>query len=525
MNIVSADFMCFALCTVLLYYIIPKKFRWCIFIVANTLFYIYGGGEMIVYIVAACAIAYFAGRVINSFYEKQKKECAGLDRKEKKVIKQKYNSKRKRVLGISVILVLCGLILTKYSGFLAENINALLGITGIGSINVDNISSFFPVVFGCSYFTLSIVAYITDVYRGKYKAESNFLKLYAFIAFFPHIMQGPIERYDYLAPQLFEARKFKFENIKTGAMLILWGVFKKLVIADRIATVSNYVFKNYQSLNAVSIIFGLAVFSIQIYADWTSYCDIVGGVAEMMGIKITENFRRPYFSKSMPEFWRRWHISMSQFFKDYVLYPISASSFCLKLNKNARKLFGNAAGRVISSALPILAVWFLTGLWHGASWNFMLWGLFQGVVIMLSVIFTPMINKINEKCHFKTDTFGWSLFRMGRTFLICCIGRIFFKAATVSDAFGIFSRLGVLSGGLSITSLGLDMKDWKVFFVALLVLIIVSVMQEKFEVRKKLDEQPIIFKWIVLYLLIMSIVIFGVYGDNSAHVSFIYENF
>lgn len=480
---------------------------------------------MVIYIICASAIAYAAGRIMDKYFVKQKQECEGLERKEKKAIKQKYNKLRKRVLILSVIIILGGLVVTKYTGFLAENLNALLGLTGLGKLDVKNISSFFPVVLGCSYFTLSIIAYMTDVYRAKFTAEKNFLKLYVFISFFPHIIQGPIERYDYLAPQLFKENKFKFENIKTGAMLVLWGVFKKIVLADRIAAVTSYGFENYKSLDAISIIFVLAVFSVQIYADWTAYCDIVGGVAEMMGIKITPNFERPYFSKSMPEFWRRWHISMSKFFKDYVLYPISASSFCLKLNKNARKVFGNAAGRVISSALPILTVWFLTGLWHGASWNFMLWGLFQGVVIMLSVTFSPLITKINEKCHFKTETFGWSLFRMARTFFICCIGRIFFRASSVSEAFGIFARLGKFSTSFSLTSLGMDLKDWKIAFIALAVLIIVSVMQEHFEVRKKLDEQPIIFKWIILYILIMSIVIFGIYGDNSPHVSFIYEKF
>lgn len=139
-------------------------------------------------------------------------------------------------------------------------------------------------------------------------------------------------------------------------MQIMYGVFKQLMITNPLATVSSYVFDNYSKLNGISVLFGTAVFSIQIYTDWTAYCDIVGGVAKMLGIEITQNFRQPYFSKSMPEFWRRWHISMGTFFKDYVLYPISTSNFCLKLNKNSRKVFGATAGRIISSALPILSV-------------------------------------------------------------------------------------------------------------------------------------------------------------------------
>ncbi|MBQ4156365.1 MAG: MBOAT family protein, partial [Clostridia bacterium] len=426
---------------------------------------------------------------------------------------------------VSVIVILAGLIITKYSGFLVDILNSVTGIFGFSVMSADSVGGLVTNVLGCSYFTLSIVAYLTDVYREKIKAEKNPLKFYVFVSFFPHIKQGPIERYDYLAPQLFPGNKFDFGNIKQGAMMILFGVFKQLVITNRMSTVSTYIFKNYETLSGLSILFGTIVFSVQIYTDWTAYCDIVGGAAKMMGINITKNFQNPYFSKTMPEFWRRWHISMGKFFKDYVLYPISASNFCLKLNKNSRKIFGNTAGRIISSALPILVVWFLTGFWHGASYNFMLWGLFQGVVIMLSVIFSPMLQKMNEKLNFKTETAGWSLFRMVRTFLICCMGRIFFRTSTPAAAFGMFKRLTVLTGGFPIMSFGLDKKDWLVAIVAILFLLAVDICQEKFDVFKKLDEQPIIFKWIILYIVIFSIVIFGVYGGEATHVNFIYENF
>jgi len=524
-NIISIPFMIFTIATVILYYLLPKKFRWCSLIIANTAFYIFGGATLILYLLVACLIAYIAGIWMDATFEKQAKECEGLDRKEKKPIKAKYTKIRKKYLIVSVIVILAGLIITKYSGFLVDVFNSITGIFGFSVMSADSVGGLVTNVLGCSYFTLSIVAYLTDVYREKIKAEKNPLKFYVFVSFFPHIKQGPIERYDYLAPQLFSGNKFDFGNIKQGAMMILFGVFKQLVITNRMSTVSTYIFKNYETLSGWSILFGTIVFSVQIYTDWTAYCDIVGGAAKMMGINITKNFENPYFSKTMPEFWRRWHISMGKFFKDYVLYPISASNFCLKLNKNSRKIFGNTAGRIISSALPILVVWFLTGFWHGASYNFMLWGLFQGVIIMLSVIFSPMLQKINEKLNFKTETAGWSLFRMVRTFLICCMGRIFFNTKTPAAAFGMFKRLTVLSGGLPIMSFGLDAKDWTVAVIAILFLLAVDICQEKFDVFKKLDEQPIIFKWLILYIVIFSIVIFGVYGGEATHVNFIYENF
>ena len=524
-SIISIPFMIFTLATVVLYYLLPKKFRWCSLIVSNTAFYIFGGASLILYLLAACFIAYIAGIWMDATFVKQREECEGLERKAKKPIKAKYTKIRKKYLVVSVVLMLAGLISTKYLGFLSGALNSITGIFGVTLVSSKTVGNLVTNVLGCSYFTLSIIAYLVDVYREKITAEKNPLKFYVFVSFFPHIKQGPIERYDELAPQLFPGNSFDFGNIKKGAMMILYGVFKQLVITNRMSTVSTYIFKNYQTLSGFTVLFGTIVFSIQIYTDWTAYCDIVGGAAKMMGINITKNFDNPYFSKSMPEFWRRWHISMGRFFKDYVLYPISASNFCLKLNKNSRKVFGNTAGRIISSALPILVVWFLTGFWHGASYNFMLWGLFQGVIIMLSVIFTPILQKMNEKLNFKTESAGWSLFRMIRTFLICCMGRIFFRTSTPADAFGMFKRLTVLSGGFPIKSFGLDTKDWRVAVIAIAVLLTISVMQQKFDVYKKLDEQPILFKWVILFVIIFSIVIFGIYGGEANHVNFIYENF
>lgn len=528
MNIASTQFVLFAIAAVALYYVFPKKFRWISLLFANVAFYLFAGAEMILYVIGAAAVAYFAGTAMSKLFDEQKEKQEGLERKEKKEIKAVYTKKRKRILTLAIVVVLLGLAVVKYAGFMVENINALLGIVGVGSLGVSGkqVSEFIPTVVGCSYFTLMVISYVTDVYRGKIKAEKNFIKVFVYLSFFPHITMGPIERYDHIAPQIFEGNKFEFSNIKTGAMLVMWGFFKKLIITDRLAVITASIFGGYEDLNAIAVMFGLVLFSIQIYTDWTTYCDIVGGVAEMMGIKITQNFSQPNFSKTMPEFWRRWHMSMGAFFKDYVLYPISTSNFCLKLNKGSRKVFGKTGGKIISSALPILSVWFLTGLWHGASWNFMMWGLFQGVIIMLSVTFSPMLEKVNTKLNFKTETFSWSLFRMGRTFLLCCLGRIFFKSATLTDAFGMFSRLTVFSGGFDPFSFGLDKKDLFVAIVGVIILLAYDIFEEKgISVRKTLDKQPIIVKWLILYAVIMFIIIYGYYGADVQHTTFVYGNF
>ncbi|MGN0444813.1 MAG: MBOAT family O-acyltransferase [Acutalibacteraceae bacterium] len=525
--IVSLKFMCFVAVTAVVYFICPKKHRWIVLTAANTVFYVCGGIESVIYILLATLVAYLSAKMFDKDFALQKKECEGLERAEKKAVRELHMKKRKKVLTLSVVLLIFSLAVIKYTGFFLSNINSLLGVTGLGSFETENITKHIPAILGCSYFTLAIIAYITDVYRQKYHAEKNYFKLYLFVSYFPHAVQGPIERYDYLAPLLEKGGSFSFENLKQGAMLILWGFFKKFVIADRLNIVSHEIFSNYENYSGPFVLFGAAVFSIQLYADWTAYCDIVGGASRIFGIEITKNFARPYFSQTMPEFWRRWHISMGAFFKDYVLYPVSTSQFSLKLNKKAREKFGNNAGKNLASAIPILSVWLLTGLWHGASWTFILWGLYQGILIMLSVIFENPLKKLCERFNFKTDTFSWRLFRTLRTFLLCCIGRIFFKAGSVSDIIGLFSRLLTFSlTTKQFTDMGLTVREWAVTLVALIIFLIYSLIEEKYEnVEKRLDSQPVPMKWAVLIFIIMFIVIFGVYGSSEQYVAFVYEQF
>lgn len=527
MSIVSMKFICFVAVTAIIYYICPKKHRWLVLTAANTVFYVCGGIESVIYVLFATLAAYLTARKLDSDFSAQKKECEGLEREEKKAVRALHLKKRKRYLTLTIIILLFSLAIIKYTGFFLSNVNALLGITGLGSFSTENITRHIPAILGCSYFTLSLIAYITDVYRQKYHAENNYLRLYLFISYFPHVIQGPIERYDYLEPLLKEGQSFSFENLKQGAMLILWGFFKKFVIADRLNIVTNEIFSNYENFSGPFIFFGAAVFSIQLYADWTAYCDIVGGASRIFGVEITKNFSRPYFSQTMPEFWRRWHISMGTFFKDYVLYPVSTSQFCLKLNKNARNKFGTNAGKNIASALPILSVWLLTGLWHGAGWTFILWGLYQGILIMLSVIFENPIESMCKKLNFKTDTFSWRVFRTLRTFFLCCVGRLFFKAQSVSDVAGMLRRFTSLSVTMKqYYSLGLLKKEWIVIAVALVIMLIYSLIEEKYEnVEKRLDSQPAIIKWSILIFMVMFVVIFGIYGSNEQYVSFVYEQF
>lgn len=521
LSITSLQFVVFVAAVCALYYIVPKCARWCVLLLANVFFYFCAGLSALLCLVLSTAIAYFAALFIGRNLAAQKKKQKTIEGNEKRAFKKRCEKKRRRVLALGVFLVLLVLVAVKYLGFIFETVG-IASTEGAGNI-LDKI----PAVLGCSYFTLMHISYMTDVYRSKYAPQKNFLKYFVFASFFPHIVQGPIDRYDTLAPRLYEGNKWNFDNIKTGVMLIVWGYFKKLIIADRLAPAVNTIFSEYTSYGGPMIFFGTVLFSFQLYADWTAYCDIVGGAAEMLGIKITQNFNRPYFSQNLPEFWRRWHMSMGAFFKEYVLYPVSASKLNLKINKFARKVFGNnSLGRAAGSIVPIISVWLLTGLWHGAGWCFVLWGLYQGVLILLSIGFTPTLEKLNKKLNFKTETFGWKLFRALRTFFLCCIGRLFFNATDMKMLAGLFKGLTRFSFSLKeYSSLNISLREWAVVAAALAVMLLAAVLQEKYEVRKALNAQPILVKWPVLIAGVAAIVLFGVYGVDGQLSSFVYEQF
>jgi len=311
--------------------------------------------------------------------------------------------------------------------------------------------------------------------------------------------------------------------------LMLWGYFKKLVIADRIGILVSTVFDNWNDYSGFVLIVATLFFSVQIYADFSGFIDIARGAAEVLGVHLPQNFNHPYFSKTMPEFWRRWHITLGTWFKDYVFFSVSVSGFCLKLNKLFRKRFGNRIGRAASACIPILAVWICTGIWHGAAWKYVAWGLYHGALIMLGLCFAPEISKLTNVLKIRTDCNSWRIFQMVRTFLLCTIGRTFFRADGFMAAIGILKNSlvfnpWVLTDG-TFLKLGLDRPNFVLCILSIAVLLIISLMQEKFSVRKKLQEQNIVFRWLVYYVAIFSIIIFGIYGPDYNASEFIYGQF
>ena len=382
---------------------------------------------------------------------------------------------------------------------------------------------------GISFYTFQTMSYLIDVYWGKVDAERNLAKVALFVSFFPQIIEGPIGRYGDLAPQLFAQRKVRSEDVRQGIRMMLWGYFKKMVIADRVAVVADFVFANYVSISGVGTVIGIFLYAIQDYTDFSGCIDIARGCARTMGIHMAENFRRPYFSRTVPEFWRRWHMSLGTWMKDYVFYPFSLTKGVRTLGKKARNRFGKQFGRTLPIALGNLLVFFLVGVWHGASWNYIVWGLFYGILIAVSGMMKPLFDTLNRRLHIPTRSMLFQLFQILRTFWITCIGCVIFRAESLSAITGMLGKCLQFTFPENLRSellsFGLNKMNWVALALSLLILLIVDLMQERFEVGPWLEKRSFVIRYAVYGAGAAMILVLGMYGAGIDSSSFVYMQF
>lgn len=528
MSVISYTFLAFLVIVILIYYIVPKKMQWVVLLTASICFYVYAGIQYFIIAALTALAVYGLALCMQKNLDEQARRIEGLGRKEARVIKNQMKRRRKHMLQLALVVVIGVLFICKASGFCIENLNKLFALMSLATISGWKVI----VPLGISYYSFMMISYLVDVYNGKTTAEKNFLKYMTYVLYFPHVTQGPIAKYEQTAPQLFAGHHFSYETVTQGMWLIIWGYFKKLVIADRLSAFVTEIFQHSSDYEGTIFLFAGVMYSIQIYCDFSGCMDIVRGVSECFAIQLSENFERPYFSQTLPEFWRRWHMSLGAFFRAYVFYPISTSSIFLKLNTFARKYLGNEWGRNAASCLPILCVWFLTGFWHGANWNYICWGFFHGTLICLSTIFEQPLELLTQKLNIKRDCISWSIFRMLRTFLLCVIGRIIFLANGVGTAMQMLrSIITDADVFYNIETIGLTHNEWLIVIVSCMVLLLVSVAQEiraqsgnQETIRQWLARQNLWLRWLILIGGILYILMFGVYGSGVG-ATFIYEQF
>lgn len=526
----SSRFILFLLGLFILYYIVPRKFRWMLLLAASYLFYYIAGPKYLIYIAATTVTAYLTSRKLGKLsqvqadYLKEKKE--ELSREERKAYKAKMKARQRGWLALCLVFNFGILAVLKYGDFTITNINGFLNLFKTGKqLSLPG----FALPLGISFYTFQTVGYLIDVYREKYPCEKNLFKLALFISFFPQLIQGPISRFDDLKETLFTGNPFQSKNVSFGVQRILWGFFKKLVIADRLLVAVTAIVRNPGDYQGVYVLLGMLFYAITLYADFTGGIDIAIGVAEVFGIRVKENFERPFFSKSIAEYWRRWHISLSFWFRDYMFYPISVSKPMLNLSKFCRKHIGEGFGKRISVYIASIIVWFTTGIWHGAAWNFIVWGLLNCLVIIVSQECTPLYEKFHARFHVR-DTFWYRLFQMARTFWLMSFLRTFDcyrDVGTTVKMYGtIFTKLNVgelFNGGLM--KLGLSISDYIVLIIGVALLLAVSLIGRSGSIREKLAARPLFVQYAACFVVFLAVLILGAYGVGYDSGQFIYSQF
>ncbi len=529
MNYFSALFLgVFLPLTIIIYNLVPQKHRWKVLLASSYIFFWSISGKLLIYLIITTLIMYIFGQAFNYLQNKKKAKLKEIDKEKKKEVKAYFNKRQKIFCVLAIIALLAMLIILKYSAFLTTNINSLMHTLNI-EYQFDIPHLVMPI--GISFYTLEAIAYIYDVYKGKIVADKNLPKIALFIGFFPKLMEGPISRYSQIADSLWKCEKVTYERLTFGLQRVLWGLMKKIVIADRLNSFVANVFNNYSYYDGGVVALGMILYTIQLYMDFSGTIDVVIGIGEIFGVKLPENFRQPFFSKTTSEFWKRWHITLGAWFRDYIFYPVSLTNKCKKFTSFSRKKWGNYYGPLISSSIALFLVWLCNGIWHGSAWNYIFFGLYYFVLIMTGRFFEPIIEKITTKLHIDRKSFYYKVLQIIKTTCFVLVGELFFRANGFLAGLEMFKKMiseFSLESIFNKTILGFGMGryDFLIVITMLVVVFIISILKEKgINIREALSKKNIIFRWSIFYALILIIIVFGAYGDGYVPVDPMYAEF
>lgn len=518
----------FALAGAGLYYVCPARVRWLLLLALSYAFYAYHGLGALPFLLlttlSTWAGALAVGHIGAQAKAELKEKRAQLSPEAKKQLKGAAK-RRQRALLLLVLLVNFGALgVFKYLNPLLEALSRATGSASVGALDL-----LLPL--GISFYTFQSVGYLLDVYNGKLAPERNPLRFALFVSFFPQLIQGPIARYDQLAQQLTQPHRFSLDEAERGLLLMLWGFFKKKVIADRALPLVAEVFGNQSAYGGAVIMTAVLFYSLQQYADFSGGIDLVTGIAQLYGIRLAPNFKRPYFAVSLGDFWRRWHISLGAWMRDYVFYPFALTRPMAALSKVAKKRLGPNVARALPAALGNILVFTLVGVWHGAQMGYLLWGLYNGLVLAASALLDPAFRRFGERHAALTGSRAFHCFRVLRTFLIVNIGWYFDRCERAGDAFAMLVRsvtglrAGQLGDSAVLAALGLTGRDWGILLIATLLLFAVSLAQERgVKVRFWVLARPLPVRWLLLLALILFVL--GTYvGTATGTGSFMYAVF
>lgn len=490
----SYQFLLFFPIVVLVYFLVPKKVRYIWLLITSYYFYMCWNAKYALLIVASTIATYLSGIAMDRIRRKYTDD-----------IKQQYYCKM--VLVVSCLVNLSILIFFKYFSWMLENINAAFGM----SITLP-FSIVLPI--GISFYTFQALGYTIDVYRRDIKAEKNLLRYALFVSFFPQLLAGPIGRAKNLLGQLDCENDFDYDNVRSGLLLMLWGFFEKIVIADKAAILVDSVYNNYTEHHGSVIFVATILFAFQLYCDFGGYSHIAIGAAKVLNVNLMDNFRQPYFALNIKDFWSRWHISLSTWFRDYLYIPLGGNR-CSKAKKYCN----------------LMITFLVSGLWHGASWHYVVWGALHGIYQVAAECTYKLRRKMIGVLKVKTDCFSYRLMQRMITFVFVSLIWLFFRAETLTAAFlmckKIFFELNptVLLGD-AIYNLGLNGLQLSCLVIAILVLIVVDCLHEKGKsISEFIKKQNLVFRWMVYYVAILIILMSVVQTFGQDAGAFIYFQF
>ena len=469
MDFLSLTFAVFFIISVICYYAVPKKLRWGVLLLSSIIFYVWSVPYLIGYLLFSAVTTYFYG-----------------------MWTEKHKEHGKVLLALVILANLAVLLTVKFAPVAGISILAPMGI---------------------SFYTLQVIAYCVDVYKGKAEAQSNFFKYLLFVSFFPQILQGPIPRYSQLKEQLFEGHAFDYKTVKFGFQLILWGMFLKMVIADRAAIFVNAVFQEYHLYEGTVLAVAAVLYSIQLYTDFLGCVCIAMGAAEVYGIKLQTNFERPYMAVSIKDFWRRWHISLSSWLRDYVYIPLG----------------GNRKGK-LHRYINLMLTFLVSGIWHGSGLQYIFWGLMQGGYQVAGEILQPIRKKVRNVLKIDESSGFYVLWQRVCTFVLITISWVIFRSANLRAGLSMLKRIvtditpWVLFDG-TLYEFGIEARSFMALVLCIVLVMVIEHFQEKGNIREMLSQQHIIVRWSIYLGAIALVAVLGVYGPGYSATQFLYGQF
>ena len=493
----TISFIFFFIIVLLGYWVLPNKVRYIWLLLVSYYFYCVWDAKFTILLFASTIITYVCGLSIERVQRREVDE------------KSKDRAKKVCVL-LAVFLNLGALAYFKYTNFMVENLNL-----GFAKLNLGFVLPAKNIVLplGLSFYAFQVIGYTIDVYRGDIPAERNFLKYALFVSFFPKMVSGPIERSKNLLAQIGEEHRFSFQNLKTGCLWMLWGYFLKLVIADRLGIIVNTVYGDPQTYQGLYIVGATVLYGIQIYCDFNGYTTIARGCAKIMGFDLIDNFNAPYFAKNVSDFWRRWHISLTSWFRDYLYIPLG----------------GNRKGQ-FRKHINVLIVFTVSGLWHGAAWGFVIWGMLNGMYQVISGWFRPLRQRFIKEFGIDCDTLSHKILQVVGTFALIDFSWLFFRAENLNTAVAVLKNMCVFNPEILFTggfyNLGIG-KNQFLFLMAMIVILTLAdyLKYKKINLAERILAQGAWLRIIVFASLFWVIILLGIYGVGYDTSSFIYSNF